>query len=672
MSVRINKAKNFKGKAYVAADELDNLVKSLSFPASLETTDTAWNMTFTNLDGTSAPGVSAVDLISIKNYIDNKSITVTAGAGIQVITSNSTGAGSVLNPLIQADVDGTTIVLSGSGDTAKLATGLTLVKIGDASTTEGKAASYELQDANGTKIGDRIEIDKDRFLKDATFGWAAYESGTTTVDGSTFVLPGSESTSTPVPVIRFRVFTKDEGTDSDAAESTFYVDCHTFYREYDAQNGVEIVSGNVIEGVVDSRSEMVYTGIGNSFPVLSVGSSGFKVDHIQDAIDNAVRAEHNTAFFAIEDLESDVLAFASNTSAAVNTLNTRIETVAGNAQTAISNAVENLTSQISGVVTNADTATKALGAAIDSLDNNVSAAIADVNTKVEGAIDSTVGNVNTALTGTVASVNGAIGSTVTDVNTKVGNAITAVSGVIDNVQTAVGNAITAVSGVIDNAQTAVSNFKDSVNTTISAVVDDVNSAIADNIANRSTQLAGAIVVGKITSTPTETDTAGIYTTTVSATYILGVFGADKLQIYPEIEEGTTVGTFKLTADYGATQSSAEAWTIIAAQDLPDLGATATATTATASYTATGTTNVTYASQTNGASYSNATATNATVTATADVDAEDASYTQIADVANTGVVNGTAGTADTTVATGTAATAPATDGIAVQKAEPVYK
>ena len=27
MSIRINKAKNFKGKAYVAADELDNLIQ---------------------------------------------------------------------------------------------------------------------------------------------------------------------------------------------------------------------------------------------------------------------------------------------------------------------------------------------------------------------------------------------------------------------------------------------------------------------------------------------------------------------------------------------------------------------------------------------------------------------------------------------------------------------
>ena len=31
MAIRLNHAKNFKGKAYVAADELDNLIKTLTF-----------------------------------------------------------------------------------------------------------------------------------------------------------------------------------------------------------------------------------------------------------------------------------------------------------------------------------------------------------------------------------------------------------------------------------------------------------------------------------------------------------------------------------------------------------------------------------------------------------------------------------------------------------------
>ena len=66
--LRINKAKNFKGKAYVAADELDNLVRSFTFAggtiSSVNATDT-WKITFTPADG---GATSSVDLTQIKDY----------------------------------------------------------------------------------------------------------------------------------------------------------------------------------------------------------------------------------------------------------------------------------------------------------------------------------------------------------------------------------------------------------------------------------------------------------------------------------------------------------------------------------------------------------------------------------------------------------------------------
>ena len=156
MSIRINMAKNVKGKAYVAADELDSLIKSMTLAGATVTgTADVWKIQFTTADG-SAPETTAVDLTGIKEYIDNKAINVVAGAGIAVDSSNK------LSPVIAADVDGSTIILSGTGNTAKLASGLTIVKLNTATT--GKAASYELHDAKGQKIGDTIDIDKDRLV----------------------------------------------------------------------------------------------------------------------------------------------------------------------------------------------------------------------------------------------------------------------------------------------------------------------------------------------------------------------------------------------------------------------------------------------------------------------------------------------------------------------------
>jgi hypothetical protein len=636
MSIRINHAKNFKGKAYVAADELDNLIKSMTFEGATATGTDVWKINFTNLDGT-AQSTSAVDLTAIKEYIDNKAIDVTAGAGVAI-------TGDALHPVISADVDNKTIVLSGEGNTAKLASGLTIVKLNTATT--GKAASYELHDAKGQKIGDTIDIDKDRFLKDATFGWATNSVG----DG--FVLPDKQTEATTVPVIRFRVFTKSEGTDSSDAETTFYVDCTTFYREYKAQNGVAIVSGNVISGVVDTAaSEEVYTTKGATAAVLSVGTAGFKVANIQEAIDNAVTAEHETASAAIETLEGAVKSFANNTSAAVTALNTRIEAVADNAQTAAGNAQANAIAYAAGVADNAQGAIQKVGSAVDALDTKVSTAITSVNTNVEKAIDDVVASVNTAINANVAAVNDKVGSAVTSVNAM-------------------------VSGSIDSVNSSVTAFKGTVSATVetvSAAMDNLATGVNNAVTARSTQLANAVEVVESSVTISEGDYtahAGVVTKTVEAKYIMAVYGKGGMQIYPEITRGsetatTGVYTFTLSADYGASPAEADKdgqWNVICVKPLPAYGEHSVAVTGysnTIAYTG--------AEKATDATYSPVTKTDA-----AAVDADDVTYTKGNAVAGTTVDKGTAGGAVTTVANGTAATAPATDGIAVDKAKPEYK
>lgn len=637
MSIRINKAKNFKGKAYVAADELDTLIQSLTFAGyEQKGTENTWKLDFTYADQTGTAQKVATDLTAIKDYIDNKAIDVVAGAGISVNASDA------LHPVISADVDGSTIILSGEGNTAKLASGLTIVKLNTATT--GKAASYELHDANGQKIGDTIDIDKDRFLKDATFGWATDSAGTG------FVVPNEQTEATTVPVIRFRVFTKSEGTDSSDAETTFYVDCTTFYREYTAQNGVAIVSGNVISGVVDTTaSEKVFTAKNTSTPVLSVGAAGFKVTNIQAAIDNAVTAEHETASAAIKDLEGDVKAFANNTSAAVDALNTRIETVADNAQTAAGNAQANAIKYASDVADNAQTAVQKVGAAVDALDTKVSEAIATVNTNVEKAIDDVVANVNTAINANVAAVNTNVGNAVASVNEK-------------------------VNGSIDNVNASVTTFKGTVNETVESVktaMDNLATGVNNAVTARSTQLANAVEVveSSVTITDSEyTANAGVITKTVSAKYIMAVYEKGGMQIYPEITRGneienTGVYEFTLKADYGASPAEKDTqWNVICVKPLPAYTGASVAVTGYSNTIA-----YTDAEKATDAAYTPVTKTDAGA-----VNADDVTYTKGTAVAGTTVDKGSEGTAVTTVANGTPATAPATDGIAVTKNPPVYK
>ena len=644
MSIRINHAKNFKGKAYVAADELDKLIQSLTLAGIPDRTSTenTWKLDFTYADQTGTEKKVAADLTAIKDYIDkgiaDKAITVDAGAGITIDTSNA------LHPVIAADVDEATIILSGEGNTAKLASGLTIVKLGTATT--GKAASYELHDAKGQKIGETIDIDKDRFLKDATFGWATDSAGTG------FVVPNEKTEATTVPVIRFRVFTKSEGTDSSDAETTFYVDCTTFYREYEAQNGVTIVDGNKIQGVVDTAaSEKVYTAKGATASVLEVGTAGFKVANIQAAIDNAVTAEHETASAAIETLEGAVKSFANSTNAAVTALNTRIETVATNAQTAAGNAQANAIKYAADVADNAQTAIQAVGSAVDALDTKVSAAITTVNTNVEKAIDDVIVSVNTA-----------VNANVTAVNTNVGNAVASVN--------------EKVNGSIDNVNASVTTFKGTVNDTVVSVktaMDNLAAGVNDAVTARSNQLANAVEVveSSVTIADSEyTANAGVIKKTVSAKYIMAVYGKGGMQIYPEITRGSETATtgvyeFTLSADYGASPAEADKdtqWNIICVKPLPAYTGN--------SVTVTGYSNTiayTGAEKATDATYSTVTKTDA-----AAVDAADVDYTADTAVAGTTVAKGSAGTAGTAVDKGDAATPPATTGISVDKAKPEYK
>lgn len=642
MSIRINHAKNFKGKAYVAADELDSLIQGLTLTgASAPVTPNVWEIKFTTADG-GAANTTAVDLTAIKDYIDNKAINVTAGAGVAI-------TGDALNPTISADVDNKTIVLSGVGNDAKLASGLKIKKLDTATT--GYAASYQLVDATGTAIGDgsaTIDIVKDQFIKSAQFGWA----DTTTSTPSTWNADKAQISGTAYPCIKIEVWTNIDGNTetSDTTTTTLYIPLNDVFTEYTAQNGVTITDDSIIEGVVDTAaSESVFTAKNTSTPVLSVGADGFKVANIQAAIDNAVTAEHETASAAIETLESAVKSFANSTNAAVTTLNTRIETVATNAQTAATNAQANAIKYASDIADNAQTAIQAVGTAVDALDTKVSTAIATVNTNVEKAIDDVIANVNTA-----------VNANVTAVNTNVGNAVASVN--------------QKVNGSIDNVNAQVTAFKEKVSATVetvSAAMTSLANGVNDAVTARSAQLKNAVEVveSSVTIADSEyTANAGVITKTVNAKYILAVYDTNSNQIYPEIKRGaetatTGVYTFTLSADYGASPAEKDTqWNVICVKPLPAYTGTSVAVTG---YDNT----IAYmdAEKATDAAYTPVEKTDAGA-----VDAADVTYTKGDAVAGTTVDKGTAGKAETTVGKGDAATAPATDGIAVEKAKPEYK
>ena len=641
MSIRINHAKNFRGKAYVAADKLDELIQSLTLAGPSKTTEgTEWKLDFTYADqtGDNPQQKVAVDLTAIKDYIDNKAINVTAGAGVAI-------TGDALHPVIAADVDDKTIVLSGTGNDAKLASGLKIVKC--ATTTTGYAASYTLADKEGKEIAGAgvIDIVKDQFIGSAKFGWADTDTSTP----STWLESKPES-GTVYPCIKLEVWTNTDGN-AESSETTLtplYIPLAKVFQEYEGRNGVA-TSGNIISGVVDTAaSEKVFTAKNTSAAVLEVGTSGFKVANIQAAIDNAVITEHNTASAAIETLEDAVLSFANDTNAAVTALNTRIEAVATNAQTAAGAAQANAIKYAADVADNAQGAIQAVGAAVDALDTKVSEAIGKVNTNVQGAIDTTIGNVNTA-----------IKENVTAVNTNVGNAVASVN--------------EKVNGSIDNVNAQVTAFKGTVNATVGTVktaMDNLATGVNNAVTARSNQLANAVEVveSSVTIDPTEyTTNAGVITKTVSAKYILAVYDANSNQMYPEIKRGAVategVYEFTLSADYGASPADKDTqWNVICVKPLPAYTGASVAVT---DYS--NTIDYTDAEKATDATYSPVTKTDA-----AAVDAADVTYAKGTPVAETTVGKGTAGNGVTEVGKGIAATPPATDGIAVEKEVPKYK
>jgi len=673
--IRINHAKNFAGKSYVVTTEISQLLNQLTLDANLKL-NLGTQVTFadsTEIGGLVADltpvknaAVSAVvpaDMTAnqivlanaarsvqttgltagsaalaatptanvlatekaVKDYVDGRAVNVTAGPGVTIDTTTAT------SPKISADVDGKTVVLSGTGDAAKLATGLTLAKL--ATATTGFAASYQLQDAAGTRIGATIDIVKDQFIKTAEFGWS------TATDSTGAGWTKDKSTTAKYPCIKLELYANDNGaSNDDTAVTTLYIPLNDVFADKTAGNyidatalasneikvnvgnGIDATNTTAITVKADTASEKVYTAKNTSAAVLSVGTGGVKVANVQAAINYAVGNEHAKAADAVTALDNKIDTVQGAASGAVSALNKRVEDVAASAATAVANVSSNLHTEISNTAANAQTAIQAVGAAVDALDGKVATAITSMNTNVEKAIDDVVSGVNTALDGTVSSVNAKVSAAVSSVNAQ------------------------------------VSSFKDTVNTTLGTVATAVDGAITDAVAARTTQLTNAVQVVELEVTATSTAaSSGVATATVNASqakYILAVYDATGVEIYPEITRNSSKN-FTLTADFGSATS--EKWNVICVQALPALGNYD-------KFAANGYKNT--------VAYTDATVSSAAKTAVDGVDADDVSYTSNSNVGDTTVAAGTAGDKAITVANGTSATAPAKQAD-VTKAAPDY-
>ena len=362
MSIRINKAKNFKGKAYVAADELDTLIKSLKLSDN--------KLTFTTADG-GAVGTQATDLSGLvklanngtlltvsNNQIDANGLTTfvgTAQANKVVMTDGSNNlayekdvvtsitADSANIPTegaVKAYVDGKAVgVTAGKGIAIDNSTPTNPkisadIKIVAATTVEGYAASYDLMLRNPAvaepgaagawvKAGESINIVKDQFLKT---GSLVYGTSATLVGGT---ISGESATKTETAKYPFIKLVLNVNTDgnagNDTTAATIYIPVNDLFRDKTAGNGIDSteLANNKIQVKVDATSGKVYATKGSESAVLAVGADGIKVTGVQEAIDLAVNDEHAK----MGDYVADV---ATKTQAAITAVEGAVTTYTAN------------------------------------------------------------------------------------------------------------------------------------------------------------------------------------------------------------------------------------------------------------------------------------------------------------------------------------------------------
>jgi len=203
-------------------------------------------------------GIAAAKAATTLNNTDHSINVTTAGTGTTVALNVKSG-----EKVIAVGSDGVYTDIKITALTAQEITALN---------DENVKEAYKLQDTTGGTLGDVIKIYKDSSLKSVTL------SGDTSSDGQWMIY----------------TYTLADGTEQEVA-----VDVSRFLVEAEFQNGVAADTNGVVHGVVDQTSE--------SF--LTVGTDGFKLSGVQNAIDTAVA---NASAATVESLDSEVTGASSD------------------------------------------------------------------------------------------------------------------------------------------------------------------------------------------------------------------------------------------------------------------------------------------------------------------------------------------------------------------------
>lgn len=770
MSVRLNNAKNFKGKSYIVSEELDSLltamkidgntltivnnggkigddaltsktidlsgltkfasgkeavivkagtsatllsVTSNAFDASglvtflgssvtsnkVVTTDASGNLAYGNAIVTTIAGATSAcsdtnipTEKAVRAAIDNKAIDITMGTGINVDATDR------LKPILSTNVKLATVSTSGTdyaasyimvadkytekafaeiiGSKYELVNGQYKVT-SDTSAVEGKKYYEKSEEQQGAQIN----LAKDQFLKSAEFGWATKGDGTGWQKAK-------DSTHT-VPVIKFVVYATTSGVTKD---TELYIDCTSFYREYEAGNYLKINyntstgNGNIISAVVGNGIDTavtsaitvkagngiavdangvavkietatdalkIFTAKGTETDLIASTSSGVVVANVQSAIDLAVNDEHKVAGDAITAMNTKVNSAVGNIETALDSAITNVNSAVGtniaSVNTALTSTVASVNTQVGALKDTASATVSSVNAQASALKDSVnsavsvtttnvksavSAVVADVGSKVNTAVD----NVNAQVTSLTSSVNTAVATTTSNVKTAVtsvvGDVGSKVNAVITDINTQVSAFKGTVTSTITNVQTAVTNVVDAIDSSVKAAVADVEANVTSALTKVVQVFETEFALTSMTST--------VYGTTVSAAnHVLAVYDGTGVQIYPEIMKSGS--GFILKADFGSATVDSK-WSVVYTQDHVAMAA---ATVTTMSYT----------SGTNTVAYTNASAvTMADVPA---ITAGTATYTSATGVTMADVPSITAGTAAYTAATNTIAYTDAT-------------
>lgn len=615
-------------------------------------TDASGNMDYSNTKVTTIGAAST----ATDNSIPTEKAVATA---IEAITNSAIGV---------AGVNGITVT-DGGNNVKNISNTFRLVK--QELPTSGFAASYQFCYNSGTietpvwsvlNSSDTIDLFKDQFLKDVEIGFGTW------TDTTTAPVNWSATYATGLNCVMKMTFNISDITSSGSASDTDlvkYIKIDDLFHDYTAGNYVDATSlasnqikvlvGNGIDGIItsaitvkiDSASGKVYTTKGTQADVISVGASGVKIDNIQTAIDLAVNDEHTKASTAISAVNTEVEDFESSVNIALGTTVTNVDTQLGttvsNVNTAVTNAVSTVSAtanNLNGAGTNlATSVNNAISATVDNIDTQLGTTVTNVNTQVssfKASVDTTIASVNTQGGALTSSVNTAIGTTVTNTQTSVDGVVSnvnvALSSAVGDINTKVGNFESTVSATIAGVEADVTSTVVAINSSVSVAIGAVNS-------NVSASLQNVVQVIESSVTPSNGGSGTVYTTTVTAKHVIAVYGADDLQIYPEITKNTG-DTYTISADYGSVQQSIEDWVVVC-------------TTAVTAYTNATVTAMSYIDN-NSNTVAYADVTSVSVADAQDIVAGTASYTtatnSVAYVDATKATKATAGTASYTTAT----------------------